>query len=124
MGDRSAIVIRVDEDTAIEIYSHWHGKGIVYKLPAALEVAKGRYDDVAYFTRIVIQNVLNSIVAATSESGAGISICDWVDDYDADHLNYQPVFVDPFTKIVTCNGKVWSFSYIIEYGSDEIESVM
>ena len=124
MGDRSAIVIRVAEDKAIEIYSHWNGKGIVYKLPEALEVAKDRYNDVAYFTRIVIQNVLNSIVSENSESGAGISICDWMDNYDAGHLNYEPVFVDPTDKTVTCNGNIWSFSFIIEYGSDDIESVM
>ena len=123
MGNRSAIIIRVDKNKAIEIYSHWRGDEIVARLPEALEIAKDRYDDVSYFTRIVIQNILNNIVDPNSERGAGIDICNW-NNYDDFHLNNNPVFIDPTNKTVRCGGNIWKFEDIIKHGYIGISCAM
>ena len=55
MGNRASVIIKQNTKQGIEIYGHWAGNNIVNTLPHALEVAKGRFDDISYFTRIIVE---------------------------------------------------------------------
>lgn len=117
MGDRSAIYIIQKSGQFIEIYSHWDGEDIVKKLPTALSIAKGRWDDLDYFNRILIQNILDSIVSKDTNTGAGIGIRDIETDFNDRHLDNPAIVVDPKDCIVYQLGqkenKVYYFDEIV-----------
>lgn len=123
MGDRASILIRQDDKISIEIYGHWAGVNIVNTLPHALEVAKGRYDDIPYFTRIVTQNILDDIADKDKETSAGLEISN---EYESNHddLNNNLVIIDPFNKLVMCEGEEFSFDDIIANGVEKLQQAM
>ena len=52
MGNRASVIIKQNKKQGIEIYGHWAGNNIVNTLPHALVLAKGRFDDISYFTQV------------------------------------------------------------------------
>lgn len=123
MGDRASILIKQDDKLSIEIYGHWAGNNIVNTLPHALKVAKNRFNDISYFTRIIAQNILDDIANKDKETSAGLEICKYTQSNHGD-LNNYPVLIDPFEKMVTCNNIEFSFEYIITNGVDDLKKAM
>ena len=123
MGNRASVIIKQNKKQGIEIYGHWAGNNIVNTLPHALEVAKGRFDDISYFTRISTHNILDDIADKDRETSAGLAICDCNESNHGD-LNNYPVFIDPFEKMVICNNTEFSFEYIMTNGVDELKKAM
>ena len=123
MGDRASVIIRQDDKISIEIYGHWAGVNIVNTLPHALEVAKNRFDDISYFTRIIAQNILDDIADKDKETSAGLEVSN---EYESNHsdLNNNLVIIDPFDKLVMCEGEEFSFDYIIENGVEKLQQAM
>lgn len=67
MGDRGNIII---EDTGVVLYTHWKGSEIPNRLANALDRSKDRWDDPAYLTRVIFQDVIGN---DNSITGFGIS---------------------------------------------------
>ena len=123
MGDRASVIIDQSNSLGIEIYAHWAGTEIVNTLPYSLVIAKDRYDDLPYFTRIVTQNILNSISFKDKDTGAGLEICDY-DKSNHGDLNNYPVFIDPYTRLIKCNDKEFTFEDIIKNGVKDLQKAM
>lgn len=123
MGDRASVIIRQDDKIGIEIYAHWAGVNIVNALPHALEVAKNRVDDISYFTRIITQNILDHIADKDKETSAGLEV---TNEYESNHgdLNNNLVIIDPFDKIIVCNGEEFSYDDIIKNGVEKLQQAM
>lgn len=64
MSDRRQVVftfpVEKDEESrrAIYLYSHWSGFELPQKVQSALGIAKSRWTDEPYFTRIMLTNIL------------------------------------------------------------------
>ena len=121
MGNRSAIFIKQNErNDCIVIYSHWEGMSIGKSLKHALQIAKSRTDDIDYFNRIIIQNVLNSYADPNSATGAGIGYLPGNDknevDIDVYDLDNPGIIVDPYFKTVTTGQHTYSFDQIMGEG--------
>lgn len=115
MGDRSSIIIRQHscDDKGIEIYGHWAGTQIIRNLPRALKVAKARWYDEEYFTRIIIQNILNCIADPNSALSCGIGITDNYKRSNHGDLEYNPVIINRFDREVIIGKYTFTFESII-----------
>lgn len=73
MGDRGNVYIvqREEFDRGIYLYTHWEGSILPQMLADALEVARPRWDDESYGTRILVDQIFKS--HRDDETGAGIS---------------------------------------------------
>jgi len=72
MGDRANFGFRSNEGTEIIfLYGHWAGDGMMATLANALEVARRRWCDESYATRICISNIIGD--EWTQETGWGVS---------------------------------------------------
>lgn len=122
MGDRASIIIRQYDKNAqgIEIYGHWAGVGIVNKLRDALKYAEDRWDDEEYFTRIVVQNILDDISRPHSSSGCGIGICKNYKKSGHGDLQYPPVIVDATERKVFIGNTIFYFRDIVDMDSEVI----
>lgn len=123
MGDRASVIIKQNDKQGIEIYGHWAGIDIIKTLSYALQIAEERFDDISYFNRIIIQNILNNIADANKSTSAGIEICDWNESNHGD-LNNHPVFINPFERIVSCRCYEYDFQDIIDNGVGELQNLM
>ena len=78
MGDRATFVIEQGDESAIYVYGHWAGEGMMDNLAYALTAAHSRIfmDDEVYASRIIISNLIGE--DWRSETGWGIStyFCD------------------------------------------------
>ena len=77
MGNRSNITFHhggETDDHPINVYFHWAGTAPFLTLQAAIggEVAKDRYGDPSYFTRICIHALLNEHADPNRSTGCGI----------------------------------------------------
>nr|DAF78934.1 MAG TPA: hypothetical protein [Caudoviricetes sp.] len=115
MGDRSSIIIRQCscDDKGIEIYGHWAGTQIICNLPRALRVAKARWDDEEYFTRVIKQNILNYIADPNGALSCGIGITDNYKQSNHGDLEYNPVIINRFDREVTIGKDTFTFGSII-----------
>ena len=115
MGDRSSIIIRQHscDDKGIEIYGHWAGTQIIRELPRALKVARARWHDEEYFTRVIIQNILNYIADPYSDLSCGIGITDNYKQSNHGDLGYNPVIINRFDREVTIGKDTFTFESII-----------
>lgn len=92
MGDRANIFIVQKRDAdgnathGVGVYAHWAGLDLFDAALAALPKAMKRVGDPSYFTRILIQNVLDALADANDEYGFGI----WSDGPDD---NEHPILV-------------------------------
>lgn len=122
MGDRASIIIRQHNanDQGIEIYGHWAGVGIVNNLQKALTRAEDRWNDEEYFTRIVIQNILNDIAIAHSSTGCGIGICENYKKSGHGDLEYPPVIADATERKVFIGNCVFYFRDIVDMDSNVV----
>lgn len=72
MGDRAVIGFKAHkEDIPVFVYSHWGGSDRYRDAMRAIEVARPRWDDAAYATRIGISQIVAGNWA--DEVGFGIS---------------------------------------------------
>lgn len=123
MGDRSSIIIRQHyyaKDQGIEIYGHWAGTGIVNNLQKALSRSEGRWNDEEYFTRIVIQNILDYIAVADSLTGCGIGIVENYKKSGHGDLEYPPVIVDAVERKVFIGNSMFYFRDIVDMDSEVV----
>lgn len=124
MGNRASVIIRQDDYRAIEIYSHWAGKNIINSLPKALKIAEDRYDQIAYFTRVIIQNILDDIADKNQSIGVGISVCGWCNNRGLYILDNETVFIDTSDKTVTCGNYCATFDCVIKFGVERLQNNM
>jgi len=58
MGDRANFGFRQADGDTIFLYGHWAGYGMMARLAQAIEVARPRWRDESYATRIAISNLI------------------------------------------------------------------
>jgi hypothetical protein len=109
MGARINFVFKDDLDSAVVLYSHWGQTEWQRDLAMAMDHAKSKWDNDAYFTRMVISYLIqDSVLEAT---GFGIySITG--DNYD---LGDQTVVIDLINQTVTDNVSVKWDNFIQAY---------
>lgn len=77
MGDRSNVLFKRRGKPFVAFYSHWSGRGLhaaALKIFAESKAAQGRADDPSYFTRIMIQSLMESEGSKSNdETGFGIA---------------------------------------------------
>lgn len=76
MGDRATFIFEQSDGNAIYLYGHWAGYEMMNSLANAIAVARPRWNDEAYATRIAISNIIGN--EWDQETGWGIStyFCD------------------------------------------------
>lgn len=85
MGDRSNVFIQMTKRTGVAadkpdtqlwdgigVYSHWGGADFHARALDLLPKAIGRVGDEQYFTRVLVQNLLNESFDADSLTGGGL----------------------------------------------------
>lgn len=88
MGDRATFVFEQgDANSAIYLYGHWAGDGMMNILASAIEISRPRWDDESYATRIVISQIIGN--EWQEEMGWGIStyFCD--SEHSVPIVNFQ-----------------------------------
>jgi hypothetical protein len=58
MGDRANFGFKQSNDETIVLYGHWAGHDMLGNLASAVEIARPRWTDESYATRIVISNLV------------------------------------------------------------------
>lgn len=112
MGDRSAIEILHNaytpkegtETKSVSLYCHWSGERLLRDLKEAMatEIARARWDDPGYLTRIVFQIILED--AGLAETGYGIY------PGSAEPMIEHPIItVDVGSQNVSFGDSLWSF---------------
>jgi hypothetical protein len=71
MGDRTNTVFRMADGSDIVLYQHWGGYQMMASLATAIDIARPRWSDEAYCTRIIISNLIGD--DWKQELGYGIS---------------------------------------------------
>lgn len=124
MGDRANVVVRqYGERPPVVLYSHWGGTELAETVQEALK-KRWRWDDHAYLTRIVFEQMIGS--QRDTETGFGIS----TDFPDNEH---KVIVLDPNEERIgfTPRGMFnieqlpeprhwWSFKEFIELDPDEV----
>lgn len=97
MGDRANVaIVDANADHVIVFYTHWGGSKLPNDVHDAIQLAKPRWNDSAYFNRIVLHNLMNAATTPDSDIGAGVSI-------DTSAMGEYPVIVvDPMNHFVGC----------------------
>lgn len=113
MGDRAQIVFEFDDEQVesrrcVALYTHNEGRAIFSDLRAILDtdIARNRWDDPEYLTRIVIANIFASYEAHWRETGWGIA------PYPMDG---ETAYVNLGLQTVKVDGRTWTFD---EYVAD------
>lgn len=78
MGNRANVQFRFGADAkapVINLYSHWNGTRLTGTAVKWLNspVARCRWDDASYLTRIVVHNILDELADPDDELGFGLS---------------------------------------------------
>ena len=72
MGDRYVVGFRDTKDTPpVWLYSHWGGSDSVSQIATAISIARPRWGDTAYATRIAISSIVGD--SWREETGFGIT---------------------------------------------------
>ena len=58
MGDRANFGFKQSNDETIVLYGHWAGHDMLGNLASAVDIARPRWTDESYATRIVISNLI------------------------------------------------------------------
>jgi hypothetical protein len=76
MGDRATFVIEQENGQSIYLYSHWGGEGMMDTVAYGLNIARPRWGDEGYATRIFISQIIAN--DWKDEAGYGITtyFCD------------------------------------------------
>jgi hypothetical protein len=86
MGDRANFGFRQADGDIIYLYGHWAGYGMMSRLAQAIEVARPRWNDESYATRIAISNLIGDewnqeyswgISTRVGDNEHSIPIVDW-----------------------------------------------
>ena len=72
MGDRANFGFKDRKGNTVFLYGHWAGHRMLENLANAVEVARPRWTDESYATRIAISNLVGD--EWKSETGWGISV--------------------------------------------------
>lgn len=115
MGDRSNVVIMGNgTEAGIGIYSHWHGTKLPKMVQKALEFAKPRWNDSAYFTRMIFDNLLTQSGSHGSEYGWGLyPYCGENDLYEEEH---DTIYLTAGSNTVKIGKFTWSFEDYLKQG--------
>jgi hypothetical protein len=73
MGDRANFGFATN-GSAILLYGHWAGEGMMKTLALALKHAKPRWRDSLYGTRMAVCHIVESAGATLAETGYGLSV--------------------------------------------------
>jgi len=102
MGDRTNTVFRMADGSDVVLYQHWGGDGMLDSLAGALAVARPRWSDEAYATRIMISHLIGS--DWSQELGYGIAT------YIMDNEHSVPV-IQFHDQTVELYGYEWDKDY-------------
>lgn len=108
MGDRAVIGFRDNLETPpLFLYVHWMGGEPNEVLAAALEAARGRWDDYSYASRICISQVIGD--KWNSETGFGLYV-----GGTSHEVNYAEVLIVDWSRavVMVCNS----------YNSEEVSA--
>ena len=72
MGDRANFGFRDSKDNVVFLYGHWAGHNMLQNLADAVQIARPRWTDESYATRICISQMIGEDWA--QETGWGISV--------------------------------------------------
>jgi hypothetical protein len=101
MGDRANFGFTNNTNKpTIYLYGHWAGEGMMNRLAKAIDVARPRWTDAEYATRIAVSHIIGD--TWTQETGWGLSV-----DYLCDNEHSIPI-VDWEAQTVT----LYSSEYI------------
>lgn len=115
MSDRSNVVIMGNgTEIGIGIYTHSFGSDLPKMVQEALRYAKPRWDDTAYFARMVFDNLLAQAGDHGSEYGWGLYPYAGADDlYEEEH---DTIYLTTGTKIVKIGRFKWTFENFLKQG--------
>lgn len=102
MGDRTNTVFRMADGSDVVLYQHWGGDSMMHNLATALDVARPRWTDESYCTRIVISQLIGN--EWNQEYSFGIST------YIMDNEHSIPV-IDFSDKTVALYDYEWENGY-------------
>lgn len=129
MGERSNVVIIHDRmqprvitnkgkipagtfDLGVGIYTHWCGEELPGMVRNALRKAKPRWDDSAYCTRIIFDNLLTQAGDHDQETGWGLyPYCGENDLYEEDH---ETIYLTTGAKTVKIGRFEWTFENFLK----------
>jgi hypothetical protein len=106
MGDRANFGLKQSDGNTIFLYSHWGGEGMMDTLANALAVARPRWHDEGYATRIIISQIIGS--DWREETGYGLYI-----NEIPDNEHSIPV-VDFVSQTVSLYEASWSIPFVQE----------
>jgi hypothetical protein len=72
MGDRANFGFRDSKDNVVFLYGHWAGHNMLQNLADSVQIARPRWTDESYATRICISQMIGEGWA--QETGWGISV--------------------------------------------------
>jgi hypothetical protein len=91
MGARSNVFIQDGRGAGVGVYAHWGGEELHECVRRNLPAAMPRAGDPSYFTRILVQRVMNEMFDPNRETGGGL----WVGGPDDN--SYPILVVDSMT---------------------------
>lgn len=108
MGDRSNVVIMGNgTEAGIRIYTHSFGSDLPKMVQKALKLAKPRWDDTAYFTRMVFDNLL--VQAGDHGSEYGWGLYPYTGENDLYEEEHDTIYLTTGSKTVKIGKFAWSF---------------
>jgi hypothetical protein len=103
MGDRGNVKMVFGEGPAVFLYTHWQGTELPQTVAKALEKGVSRWDDPAYLSRVVFQEMIGNDDDVT---GFGIA------PYEIDP-NHETIEVNCALKLVRIGVHQYSFDEFI-----------
>lgn len=122
MGDRANFGFRADENSPVVVlYAHWGGYQMMHNLATAIDIARPRWTDEGYATRICISQLIGEdwnqelsygvYVDHIGDNEHSVPVVNWADQsvslYDADwsttHIDFYndtPKFTMPFETFI------------------------
>jgi hypothetical protein len=103
VGDRRIAEI-VTSEGSLYVYTHWHGSEFPSMARAAVQVARPRLGDEAYWVRIVVDQLTKP--GRDQETGFGLMLKPFAEDeYNDDKPS---IIIDARSGTVTVKGEEWS----------------
>lgn len=101
MGDRGNIIVK-DGESKVYLYTHWMGSELPDIIKSALKRGKDRWDDGAYLTRVLFQEMIGDDKGVTGfgiSSVYGAGGTDVIVDVPSQSVTYRDV-TTPFSDYV------------------------
>lgn len=113
MGSRTVWKIQTDRNQGIHLYAHSDGEEKLQITAEALIIAKPRWSDESYFTRIFISQVIGD--QWDSEYGYGL----WAGSMDTDYFDesYEQCEIYPESKQIFFDGVSYTYEQFIAFSA-------